>query len=365
MEGAYLACVNANGGVNGHPVQLIKTTEASQPSQAVANAHKLVQTDHVVAVSGNASLIECSVNHRYWEQQGYKVITGGIAPECYSTPNYASANMGERFSADGIAQYDISDLGAKRIVFDQAAVPGTAYFAGGVEAIAKAHGVPVTSLTENVPITNASGVALKEAQAAGPEGVVLLTFTPPDALVILQAAQKLGLINRVKAWTCASPCDTDFLAKALGPKWLGKLFVHAELNPIDDPNPDSAQMRLYKAVYAQYGKSTVSGGIGAFSEMGFVEGEILVHALNSVHGAYTKEAVNRAIEGVKDLDTGLNCAPWTYGPYPLHVPNYAGYIVTPNASGQMVQKKGCTAISADDPDMNAYYKAAGIKPSGS
>lgn len=41
---------------------------------------------------------------------------------------------------------------------------------------------------------------------------------------------------------------------------------------------------------SQYGKSAVSGGIGEFSEMGFIDGEILVHALDSVHGAYTKAA---------------------------------------------------------------------------
>ena len=57
---------------------------------------------------------------------------------------------------------------------------------------------------------------------------MVLNFTPPEALVILQAAQKLGLEDRVKSWGCSTPCDTDFLAKALGPKWNHKLFVNAE-----------------------------------------------------------------------------------------------------------------------------------------
>src|ERR1700761_9322374 len=65
MEGAYFACVNANGGVKGHPIKLYALTEASSPSQASADAKQLV-SDKVVAVAGSSSLIECSVNQKYW-----------------------------------------------------------------------------------------------------------------------------------------------------------------------------------------------------------------------------------------------------------------------------------------------------------
>jgi len=131
MEGAYFACVNANGGVNGHPIKLFKLTDAVTAASDAADAAKLVQSDHVVAVSGNMSVIECSVNYKYWQKLGYKVISDGIAPECWSTPNYADANMGPRFSSDGAAQYVENLPGVKKIVFDQSNVPGTQYNEGG------------------------------------------------------------------------------------------------------------------------------------------------------------------------------------------------------------------------------------------
>ena len=87
-------------------------------------------------------------------------------------------------------------------------------------------------------------------------------------------------------------------------------------------------MNLYKAILKKYGKD-VSGGIGSFSQMGFVDGEILVHALNSVTGAYTVKSVNKAIENVKNFNTGMLCKPWTYGPYKLHIANHTDYTVTP------------------------------------
>src|SRR5438067_11874248 len=269
MAKAYFDCVNANGGINGHPIKLYIATEQTNPAQVAADAKQLVQTDKVVGIVGNTSIIECSVNSSYWQKLGFYVIDSGIAPECWSTPNSAAVNMGPRYSSDGATQYALTQHVGK-IVFVQSNVPGTGYIAAGPKALADAQHVPITELTENVPINDANSVALNLVNKAGPNGWVVLNFTPPEALAILQAAQKLGLEDRVKGWGCSTPCDTDFLAKALGPKWNHKLFVNAELTDPDDHN--GPEMQLYKAILKQYG-SAVSGGIGSFSEMGYLLGK--------------------------------------------------------------------------------------------
>jgi branched-chain amino acid transport system substrate-binding protein len=355
MAKAYFDCVNANGGINGRPIKLYIETEQTNPAQIAADAKQLVQTDHVVGIVGNTSIIECSVNSSYWQKLGFYVIDSGIAPECYSTPNSAAVNMGPRYSSDGAVQYALAQHVSK-VVFDQANVPGTGYIAAGPAALAKAANTPIVQLTENVPITDASSVAIKEVNDAGPNGAVILNFTPPQALVILQAAQKLGLEDRVKMWGCSTPCNTDFLAQALGSKWDGKLFVNAELTPPDDTNTPA--MNLYKAILKQYG-SSVQGGIGSFSQMGFTEAEIAVHALQSIAGPpYTVQNVNAAIKAVKDFNTGMLCQLWTYGDYPLHIPNNADYTVTAN-NGKMKTAQGCTLISAADPQIAQYRSVAG------
>jgi len=354
MAAAYFACVNANGGINGHPIKLYIQTEQTNPAQIAADAKQLVQTDHVVGIVGNTSILECTINHSYWEKLGYFVVDSGIAPECYSTPNSAAVNMGPRYSSDGAVQYALSQHVSK-VVFDQSNVPGTGYIAAGPAALAAAARTPIVQLTENVPISDANSVAIKEVDDAGPNGAVILNFTPPEALVILQAAQKLGLEDRVKLWGCSTPCNTDFLAQALGPKWNHKLFVNAELTPPDVTS--TPKMALYKAILAQYGKS-VSGGVGSFSQMGFAEAEIMVHALQAVTGAYTVASVNTALKAVKDFDTGMLCQGWTYGGYPMHIPNNVDYTTTPD-NGKMVTAQGCTAISPADPQIAAYRKVAG------
>ncbi len=359
MINAYFACVNANGGVNGHPLKLFVQLDQTQPSQVAAAAKQLITSDHVVAIDGVFDLLECTIDQSYWKQLGIYEMDAGIAPECWSTPNSAAVNMGPRYSSDGAVQYALDQVHAKKIVFVQSNVPGTGYIAAGPAALAKAAGVPITELTANVPITDASSVALNLVDKAGPNGAVVLNFTPPEALVILQAAQKLGLEDRVKSWGCSTPCNTDFLAKALGPKWNHKLFVNAELTSTDDHN--GPEMQQYKAILAKYG-SSVAGGIGSFSQMGFVLAKFLTQALQTVKGPYTIASVNKAIVGIKNYKTEMLCDPWTYGKLALHIPNHTDYTTTPE-NGKMITVQGCFNISSADPQIAQYLsaaKAAGI-----
>jgi branched-chain amino acid transport system substrate-binding protein len=358
MITAYFNCVNANGGVNGHPLKLFIQYDQTQPAQIAAAAKQLIQTDKVVGIVGVFDLLECTINQAYWKQLGIYEMDAGIAPECWSTPNSAAVNMGPRYSSDGAVQYALSQHVSK-LVFVQSNVPGTGYIAAGPAALAKAKGVPITELTENVPINDANSVALDLVNKAGSNGWVVLNFTPPEALVILQAAQKLGLEDRVKGWGCSTPCNTDFLAKALGPKWNHKLFVNAELTSPDDHN--GPEMKLYKAILAKYG-SNVAGGLGSFSQMGYLLGRLAKDALLKVKPPYTIKNVNAAFKALKNEKTELICQPWVYGPYPLHIPNNADFTTTPQ-DGKMITAQGCFNVSSDDPQIAQYRKAAGTAPS--
>jgi branched-chain amino acid transport system substrate-binding protein len=340
MAKAFFACVNDNGGINGRPIDYVIETEQTDPGQVASLAKKLVETENVLGIVGNTSIIECAVNHTYYEQKGFYIIDSGIAPECYSTSNSAAVNMGPRYSVDGAAQYLIRQ-GVKKLVLDQSNVPGTGYVEGGFLLIAKDAGIPTESLKDNVPIQDANSVALKAVQAAGQNGGVVLNFTPPEALKILQAAQQLGLQDRVK-WACSTPCNTDFLAEALGPQWNGKLGVNAELNLTTADGPDS---ELYRAVQKRYAPNIP---LGSFSQMGFVEASIVVKALMDVKGEFTVKSVNDAIKNVKNFKTDILCKPWYYGEAPLHIPNNVDRTTTP-MNGKMIQKEDCFPISEVDP----------------
>ena len=351
---AFFDCVNDNGGINGHPIAYQVETEQTDPGQIASLAKKLVETDKVLGIIGNISLIECTINHKYWESKGIYTVGAGIAPECWSTPNSAPVNMGPRYSVDGAAQYLIREK-VKKLVLIQSNVPGTGYIEGGFKLIAKDAGIPIDSLKENVPIQDANSVALKVVQAAGDGGGVILNFTPPEALKILQAAQQQGLQDRVK-WSCSTPCNTDFIADALGDRWEDKLGVNAELQLTSSDGPDTV---LYRSILKKYAPKIP---LGSFSQMGFVQGKIATQALLTIKGPYTIKSVNTAIKNVKNFRTDILCEPWYYGDAPLHIPNHTDLTTTPR-DGVMVQKEDCFDISNVDPDVKRVEEIEAKDPS--
>ena len=116
---------------------------------------------------------------------------------------------------------------------------------------------------------------------------MVLGFTPPEALKILQGAQQQGLIDRVK-WGCSTTCN-DRRGEGARPEWEGKLLVNAELDLVDTNGPDNQ-------LYRQVNKGTPrTSRLGSFGQMGFLQARIATQALLDVEGEeYTQKTVNEA-----------------------------------------------------------------------
>jgi branched-chain amino acid transport system substrate-binding protein len=347
MAQAYFDCINANGGVNGHPISYKVYTEQTNPQQVNSLATKLWENDKVMGIVGSTSLIDCAVNLKYYEKNDIFPIMSGVARECYFSSNIRDANMGPYFSTLGAAQTLVKE-GAKSLVAATLKAPGADFNNQGALDLAKEKGIPGKSVSENVPITDGAGLALKLAQAAGDGGGVILDFIPPEALKVLQGAEQQGLIDKVK-WACATPCNDASIAKALGPAWNGKLAINAELNLVDSKGPDN---QLYLQVQKQYGPNVA---IGSFSQMGFIEARIATEALMKVKGEYTQKTVNEAFQNIKDFKTDILCNPWTFGKG-VHLANDADRTIVPQ-DHKFVEKEGCFDIAATQSNYLAKQRA--------
>ena len=207
----------------------------------------------MLAIVGSTSLIDCTVNHQFYEQNNFNVIVAGVPFDCFNTPNIAAVNMGLYYSSLGAAQYLVR-AGAKSIVAVGANVPGGDHDISGPGAFAEANGVPNNgAFLENVPISDASAIVLRAAQAAGDGGGVVINFTPPEGLKVLQAAEQQGLIDSVM-WAWSTPGNDVSVAQALSPAWNGRVGVNAELNLVDSTGPKN--MLLQQGPNAA-GKSTL------------------------------------------------------------------------------------------------------------
>jgi len=363
---AYFDCVNDNGGIGGRPVQYISYNDAADAQQSAAFAKKLIEEDKVVGIAGSTSFVDCPVNHKYYESKGFYVIVAGVPAECFSTPNIAAVNMGPYYSATGAAQYCVR-AGAKAITAETANVPGNAYVNTGPGAVAKEAGLPFKSVISNVPITDGASLALKLAQSAGDGGCVVLTHVPPVALAILKGAEQQGLIHKV-IWACATPCNDNSVAKALGSPWNDALGTNAELNLIDSTGPDN---QLYVKISGQY---SPKDPLGTFGQMGFLAGRLMTEALLQVNAQDPAKlddpaAVNEAVKNLV-MNSDLWCKTWYFGDLPAHVPNNTDRTVVPK-DGKMVLKEDCfeiAPVSKQLQEVRAYEQAHGLgqlTPAGS
>jgi branched-chain amino acid transport system substrate-binding protein len=335
---AYFNCVNDNGGVNGHPIQYIVLEEQSNPQQVAALAAKLIQDEQVLAIVGSASLIDCTVNHQLYEQNNFNVVGSGVPFDCFTSPNIGPINMGPYYSSLGAAQYLIR-AGARSIAAASANVPGGDHNIAGPGQLADSMGIPNTTFLENVPISDPSAVALKLVQAAGDGGGVVLDFTPPEGLKILQAAEQQGLIDSVM-WAWDTPGNDASVAQALGPAWNGKIAVNAELNLVDSTGPRNT---LYREVSQQYAPSIP---LGSFGQLGFVAADVITTTLLQLPpDQLTQQGVNAAIRNIKDFHTDMLCQPWYFGDLPYHVADNADRTVVLQDHA-WVQKEDCFQIAA-------------------
>jgi branched-chain amino acid transport system substrate-binding protein len=339
VAAAYFACVNDNGGINGHPIKYTLYNEQLNPAQEAALARKLIQSDKVVGVVGNTSFAECGTNWKYYKSKGYVVIGAGVQAECYSTPSFAEVNSGPRYSNVGAAQALVK-AGIKKLAI---ASPDTisAYADGGPALVAKAAGIPVKIFPTHLPVTDATSQLLQMYQFAGDGGGILIDFTPDTAPAFMKAAEAQGIVDKVK-WGSSTPIANTFMSGQFSPSFDGHLWIDNEFSNVDPTvGPDSA---LMFAVLKKYAPKIAPQ---AFAQMGFLAGKFATNALLSISGPITAKSYNAAVIALKNQKSDILCKPYYVGKLPYHIPNNTNIIVD-YKNKNVVLKSGCTSFAPVD-----------------
>ena len=338
MTAAYFECVNDNGGINGRPIEYIAEEEQVDPQQIAAVATKLVEQDQVLGIVGSTSLIECSVNREYYAEQGYYLIIAGVSQDCFTSPNFSAVNMGPYYSSLGGAQAALRAGAEGRIVVASPNQPGFDLINQGVVDFAEENGLEGVSILEDPPFADPAGFAQRLVQEAGDGGGVVLDYTGPNAVPLLQAIEQQGLVDSV-IWASSTPPNDPSVAEALGPAWNDKFLINAEFNVLDSGEPDQEHMNEIQAEYAP------DVPISAFAQMGYLAGRIATDALLGIEGDITKESVNEAFRNIKNFVSDIWCQPWYFeSGVGANVSNNVDLTVAPR-DGQMVQLEECFEIA--------------------
>jgi branched-chain amino acid transport system substrate-binding protein len=340
---AYFQCLNDNGGIQGRPVQFIAQESGVDPQQTASYATKLAETEKVDAFVSSFSLLDCPVNRDYYKKNGFYAIVAGVPNECFNTPNIAALNMGPGYSSLGAASYLVRK-GAKSIVVVSPQQAGNKAVNELALTEAKQKGLKTVNRLETVPLSDPSSLAQAIVAQAGDGGGVVLDFTPPEGVKILQAAAQQGLVDKVM-WASSTPLNDTSVPDAIGSDWDGKVFINAELALLDSDGPD---MQLYRAVNKKY---SPDNPLGSFGQMGFIAAKMVSDVLQDVpREQLDKEGINKVILGIKNYKTDILCKPWYFQDMPVHVPNNTDRTVTPK-DGKMVEAEGCTDIPATNADL--------------
>ena len=339
MTKAYFDCVNDNGGINGRPIQYIAEEEHVDPQEMAAKATKLIEQDKVLGIVGSTSVIDCSVNKDYYAKQGYYLIIAGVDQACFTSPNYSAVNMGPYYSSLGGAQAAVRKGAKGKLVVSSPNQPGFDVINSGVVDFAKQNGMQGVSDFEDVPINDPAGVAQKLVQAAGDGGGVVLDYTGPTVVPLLQAIEQQGLIDKV-IWASSTPPNDPSVAQALSSAWDGKFLINAEFNVLDSGKPDQNHMNQIRQKY----RSDIPSS--SFAQMGYLAGRAATDALMGIKGDINKDTVNAAFKGIKNFSSDLWCKPWYYdSTVGSNVSNNVDITVSPKG-GKMVQVENCFQIAA-------------------
>ena len=186
---------------------------------------------------------------------------------------------------------------------------------------------------EDVPIADPAGLAQRLVQECGEGSGVVLNFTGPTVVPLLQAIDEQGLTDAV-IWASSTPPNDPSVAEALSEAWNGKFLINAEFNVLDSGLPDNDLMlQLHEEAGADF-------PISSFAQMGYLVGRFTTEALLSIDGDITKESVNDAIFNLTGMASDMLCKPWYYqNGSSANVSNNTDRTVAPQ-DGNMVEVGG-------------------------
>lgn len=319
---AYFACVNANGGINGRPIEYIVENDQWNPELAGQVATKLVIDEGVVALVGNGSVVEMAVNANLYRDEDVMVMASGCAiSECYESSNIVSTNQGPLPSGIGALTYAVEELGTTNAACIGFNIPNNGGWAcDWMENYMSSEGLTGTSILMDPTAVDLNSVYL-QALTEGADTILLMLPAGP-AIGLLKVAEEQGGRNLFK-WVSPTPLYDPGVADVLGDYWNDNLYINIELAPFDS---DGADNQNWIAVMDAHGQD--DDRRDTFSQSGYLSAKFFVEAMLELDSATIDRAtVSEAIRGITNAESDLLCAPYYIGTADRHMPNHAGRMV--------------------------------------
>ncbi|MCY3961256.1 MAG: ABC transporter substrate-binding protein [bacterium] len=310
--------VNAGGGINGRPIQLVVEDDAGTPEGAATAGRKLVEQDNVVAMVGSASTLECAVNSAFYAEKGVYSIQGtGVDPLCFLSSNISPVNTGPYAGITVSLFYASETLGLEDVCnVNLFVIPDLApAFDAAVERWEALTGKTLTLRVGAATLEDDPTPLMLQARDAGCDAVVI-DGVEPHALAVGRAIESQSLSDII--WIGLTSYYTDSIASQLGSAGNG-LRANSEFEPYGS---DSPVLDDWRSLMTDAGVPLTS-----FAQGGYIAATIFVEALRGINGEITRESVAEAMRTLEPYETPLLGTPYTFGPGETHAPNQASKFV--------------------------------------
>src|SRR5215207_4126845 len=338
---AFFKCVNANGGINGRPIDYGYEDDALNQQKAAQIAAKFAADTSIVALAGDATFIGCgAANPIYMKTSLYSITGTGVPQSCFESSNIAPVNAGPRMSAVATIQYLDAQGKASAVAQVSNKVPGVGdWLQAGVDDYAKDNGLEVVKSILHDPASIDANSIVLDVKNAKPSAVILQDPGPLSAAV-LKAAATQGPEDEF-VWSCLTSCYDASFPGQIGEQWEG-FIANAELQLVDAKTPDNL---LWRTVLQKYGTS--EDPRDTFGQSGFLAAKILTDTLLELDPEQiNRETVSKAIVGIRGYESDILCTPWYYGEADRHNANHTTRTAVVK-DGAWAELEGCTPV--EDP----------------
>lgn len=320
---AYFDKVNADGGVNGHQIKYTALDDKGDPATAQSSARQLVGEDNAVALVGSASLIECEINAKYYEQNKILSLPGvGVDTGCFNTPNISPANVGPFNDMTLTLIYGSEVLGLDNIcVLLEIAGSTRPTYQAAIDLWTKATGKKASYVDDTLPYGAADYKPyLIKAKDAGCKALAI-NPVEPDAIAQVNGAHELGWDD--VTWLYLTSVYSDNFAKSVNNAGAG-IYVPAEFYPY---TTDNDQTKDWKSLMAD-NKIPLT----AFSQGGYLAAKFFVEVLKTIKGDITRESVTDALHNMKPIDEPMLGKPYIFGTAQTHAANTCAWPIEINTA---------------------------------
>jgi ABC-type branched-subunit amino acid transport system substrate-binding protein len=293
IEAAF-SNANAQGGIQGRPIQLVAVDDGGKREAVLANTKKLVEQDKVLGLIGYTSGAGTEASLAYLTQAKLALLapaTGNMGIRAAANPYLFHTRAGYDDEMAKIVSH-VAGIGFTRVALAYLADVGPANLKSMQDALAahKLQAVAVVGLDRNATDFSAQ---VKTLISANPQLVVFISNAKPISMIV-SAMREQGYGGQFATSSFAGSRVVSDLKKHAP----GLIMIQVL------PQPHRDHLQFQREFHAGLKRTAPDAQPNYTVLEGFVAGHVMVEALNRAGPGATRTQLVSALESLRELDLG-------------------------------------------------------------